>query len=400
MTSAQAGDTIAAAPAFPRRLYAVGLADSIGLGMYLAFSAVYLNLAIGLPNYQIGFALGLSGVASIAGALPLAALAQRMGLRRSLILYFVARALSYAALAMAWNTASAIAAVTVAGLLSRGTGPLIQAVSVHDADPARAVAALARLRLIRNAGMAAGSFPAAAAVALTDQWALRAAMLLCGLMFSISAVLSRGLPRTGDIKRPVQGGGVGRNIPFLAVTVVYGLLMLSAILLGVGMPLWIVQNTDAPPWAAGFVTFINTVMVVALQIHMSKGSERPRRARLMMVAGGLLAAVAAALAPLSVVEGQWSALAACVLVVVVMTVAELYISAGSMGLALVHTPADRRPVYLATYNLGFAAATVVGPPLVTIGLAAGTRAWLAWAGLFVVASVAAAFLPLSTRNRQ
>jgi MFS family permease len=165
------------------------------------------------------------------------------------------------------------------------------------------------------------------------------------------------------------------------------------------MPLWIVQHTGAPPWAAGFVTFVNTVMVVALQIRMSKGSERPRRARSMMIVGGLFAAVAAALAPLSVAEGRWPALAACVLVVVVMTVGELFISAGSMGLALVHTPSDQRPVYLATYNLGFAAATVVGPPLVTVGLVAGTRGWLAWAGLFVFASIAAAFLPLSSRNQ-
>lgn len=380
----------------PRRLYGVGLADSIGLGMYLAFSAVFLNLAVGLPDYQIGAVLGVSGGCAVVGALPLAMFAQRTGLRRSLILYFLARGLSFVVLAFATRPLVAFAAVGCAGLLSRGTGPLVQAASLAGADSAGAVRALARLRQLRNAGMAAGSLPAAGAIALGQPWALRGAMLLCGVMFLICSLLSRGLPREGRVRRPVQGGvGVGRNGRFLTVTVLYGTLILSAILLGVGMPLWIVQHTAAPPWTAGFVGLVNTVLVVVLQIRVSTGSEEPGRARRLLTAGGLLAAAAALLVPLSARTGRWPALAVCAAAVVVMTLAELAISAGSMGLALAHTPPDRHAVYLATYNLGFAAATVAGPPLVTLGLAAGAGGWLAWAAAFALAGLAARLLPVA-----
>ncbi|MEW2386649.1 MFS transporter [Micromonospora sp. NPDC047707] len=397
MTGAQLTGTNSSSTTIPRRLYAVGLADSVGLGIYLAFSTVYLNLAVGLPNYQIGVVLGFSGIASVLGALPLAALAQRIGLRRSLILYFLARGISYIALAFAFDAITAFAAVGVAGLLSRGTGPLVQAASVTDAHPAGAVQALARLRLLRNVGMAAGSLPAAAAVALADEWAFRSVMFLCAAMFLTCSVLSRGLPRFGDVSRPAHYGvGVGRDVRFLSVTAVYGALILCVILLGVGMPLWIVQRTAAPAWTAGFVSLLNTLMVVLLQIRMSKGSEDPVRARRMMTSGGLLAAVAAATAPLSTIGGRWQALILCAFVVVVMTLAELYIAAGSMGLALTHTPPESRPVYLATYNLGFAAATVVGPPLVTIGLTAGDHSWFAWAVAFAVVGILARFLPVRT----
>jgi MFS family permease len=215
-------------------------------------------------------------------------------------------------------------------------------------------------------------------------------------MFLICSALSRGLPREGNVRRPVQGGvGVGRNVRFLTVTALYGALILSAILLGVGMPLWIVQRTAAPAWTAGFVGLVNTVLVVVLQIRMSTGSEEPGRARRMITIGGLLAALAAVVVPASAGAGRWSALALCAVVVVIMTLAELYISAGSMGLALANTPPDRHAVYLATYNLGFAAATVVGPPLVTLSLAAGTGGWFAWAAAFAVAGLAAQLLPVA-----
>jgi hypothetical protein len=277
--------------------------------------------------------------------------------------------------------------------------PVRRGLKEQDADPAGAVQALARLRLLRNAGMAAGSLPAAAAIGLGEEWVLRAVMLLCGSMFLICSLLSRGLPRTGDIRRPVQGGvGVGRDGRFLAVTAVYGALILSAILLGVGMPLWIVQRTDAPTWTAGFVSLVNTLLVVVLQIPISRGSEDAARARRMMAVGGLLAAAAAATAPFSDRGGRWGALAVCFVAVIIMTFAELYISAGGMGLALAHTPADRRPVYLATYNLGFAAATVVGPPLVTLGLSFGRYGWFAWAAAFAIVAALTRLLPVSSRR--
>lgn len=48
---------------------------------------------------------------------------------------------------------------------------------------------------------------------------------------------------------------------------------------------------------------------------------------------------------------MWPALAYCLLGVVVMTVAGLLVSAGARASRL-RTPVDRRPAYLATYNLG------------------------------------------------
>ena len=381
-----------------RRIYAIGLADSSGLGMYLAFSAVYLNRAVGMNDHQIGLVLGISGVTSLVGAVPIANLAQRYGLRSSLTWLFLVRAASFAALGCAVDLPTAALAAAFGGLLNRGIGPLIQSALIADSDEAAAVGGLARLRALRNAGMAAGALPAGAATAVGGEWAYRSVLGLAAMVFVGCSVLSRALPVTGEIKRPARrrGAGVGSNRAFLAITALYGALTLSLILLGVGLPLWITQSTHAPRWSVGLVQLVNTALVVLLQVRVSRGAERPRRARSMMAVGALFAAAGAAVAPLSGVgRGSLLPLLVVVLVVLLVTAAELYISSGTMGLALVHIPKAQRSSYLAVFNLGFAVATVIGPTLVSVGLQYGRLGWFAWAAAFAALGAAALCAPLA-----
>lgn len=263
-----------------RRALAVGLADSTGLGMYLAFSAVYLRSAVHLDNGQIGLLLGLAGFASLIGAIPVALFAQRVGLRAGLLTLFAVRAGSFAVLGCASSFTVAAAGAAVGGLLSRSIGPLIQSALIADADSAEAVRQLAALRSLRNAGMAAGALPVTFAVAVGEAWAYRAVMFTSVLLFVGCALVSATFRSAGEVKRPVRrrGSGIGRDRAFLAVTAVYGALTLSAILLGIGLPLWITQYSDAPGWTVGLVQLLNTVLVVALQVRTSRGSEDPAAA--------------------------------------------------------------------------------------------------------------------------
>jgi predicted enzyme related to lactoylglutathione lyase len=64
-----------------------------------------------------------------------------------------------------------------------------------------------------------------------------------------------------------------------------------------------------------------------------------------------------------------------------------------MGLMLTYVPEGQRARYLAVYSLGFAGATVVGPPLVGLALTRQPWSWPCLAGLFLVVSLAAWTLP-------
>jgi MFS family permease len=379
-------------------VYLVAFADAAGLGLYLAISAVFLSHAVRLPDREIGFVLGGAGLASLAGTVPVAQFAQRHGLRRSLVMLSLARAAAFGGLACTVNFTTALLAAAAGGLLNRGIAPLIQAVLIADADQATAVARLARLRAVRNAGLAAGGLPAGVAVAIGTQWSYRSVVAGTAVLFVSCALTSRRLPTAaGQPRQSVHRRAVSQLRPvFLVVVALFGALTLATILLGVGLPLWISQDTHAPGWSIGLIQILNTLLVVVLQVRVSKGSEQPRRGRRMMFAGGWLAAAGAATAPLSGLGRGVVPLAAVVLVVLLMTMAELYISAGAMSLALAYTPPTRRTAYLATFNLGFAAATVVGPTLVSAGLGSGRPGWFAWAVAFGLLGSASLAVPVAS----
>ncbi len=415
--TAAAADTPADAAArartrLARRVGAVGFADAVGLGMYLALSALFLDQAVGLAVADVGLVLGVAGVASLLGAMPIARAAQRHGLRAGLALLFVARAGAFLLLASVGSFGMALLAAVLTGLMSRGTAPLVEAALIEGLDHAGAVRALARLRMLRNAGFAAGGLPAGLAVWAAEPWAYRSVVGASALLFAAAALACWRLPDHA-LRPPKPAGAAARvsgrilgNRPFVALTALYGTLTLSALVLSVGLPLWIVHRSQAPVWIVGSIQLVNTLLVVLLQDWASRGTDRLPRALAHLRRGGLIAAAACALLALVAVGGTdtgaaaagtgigaWIDAVAVLAAVVAFTLAELYIVAGGEGAALLHIPPGEQPTYLAAFNLGFAAATVVGPPLVALGAAGPAWIWLAWGGVFGVAALLATRLP-------
>ncbi|WP_329383777.1 MFS transporter [Streptomyces sp. NBC_01351] len=377
-----------------KRFYATGLADAVGLGMYLSLSVLFFDKAVHLPNAQIGLVLGVAGITSLLGAMPIARAAERFGTRTMLTVLYLVRAGAFLALAASTTFVAALLASAVAGLLSRGISPLIESGLIARAGNEEAVGALARLRSLRNAGMAAGALPSGAAIAIGEAWAYRAVMVLSAVLFIGCAVACRTF---GDSGHPAQGGisrtSVLRDRAFLRITALYGALTMSALVLGLGVPLWVVQETQAPAWTVTLVQVLNTALVVVLQVRVSKGSEEFGTARRMMRRGGILAALAAVVVPLTAFGGATADLALVVAAALLFTLAELYVIAGTTGAALLHIPEGRKPAYLAAFNLGFAVATVVGPPLITASVGWAGWGWLGWGLYFTAVGLVAMRVP-------
>lgn len=382
----------AAAPV--RRFYVVGLCDALGLGMYLSLSVLFLDKAAELTNHQIGIVLGTSGVASLLGAMPIARAAERLGIRAVLSALFAVRCAAFLALAAVASFEQALGAAAVAGLLSRGIGPLIESGLISRVSDARAVDTLARLRTLRNAGMAAGALPAGAAIAVGEAWAYRAVLVASAVLFLCCAAICRGFPALAAAsgERPKRAG-ILRNRPFLGITALYGAFTLSALLLGIGVPLWIVQQTQAPSWSVTLIQLLNTVIIVALQVRLSKGSERLARARTLMCLGGLLAGLGALTVPLTALGAGRLDLAVVVTAAVLLSLGELLITAGTTGAALLHIPEGQKTGHLAALNLGFAVTTVIGPPLISAGIGWDWAGWTGWAVFFAALGLVALRVP-------
>ncbi|WP_410589376.1 MFS transporter [Amycolatopsis sp. lyj-23] len=389
-------ETILTGP--PKRIYFICFGDAFALGIYLTLVPVFFGRAIALGDIRTGAVLAVAGATSIVGALPIGRLANRVGNRDALRVLFVLRALSFLGLAAVGDFIGAMVAAGLSGLLNRGVNPVIQSVGLgsghRGGEPdSTEVRTLARLQSLRNAGIGAGAIPASVVLSL-EVSAFRWVFVLAAVSVTICGILSWGLPRGKPRGQPVPQLAALRDPKFASITVIYAFLSIPSLLLQVGLPLWIVQRTHAPSWSVGLIQVVNTILVVLLQIAASRGSERYARARSLVAVGALLAAVATALIPaLAWPAAATGAVAVLLAVVLLFTISEIATTSGTMAVALTRMPRDGNVTHLATFSLGFGVATVAGPPIATIAVAAGTPGWLLMATGFLVVSV------LSTRLR-
>jgi len=384
-----------------RQRLALGSAatDAAALGVYLASAALFLVEVIGLGPTLVGVILGLGGAASMVGAVPIARLTERVDAGRVLGVLFIARGCAFACFALARDPVTATVVITAAGFLNRGIGPIIQAVALEDADEGEQVKILARIRALRNAGIGLGGVPIGFVVASGSPLGFRLMIAAAGVVAGSAAVLAFLLPSS---TAQSQARGL-RKIPmdrgFVLLTSTYGLMTLSGIVMGLGLPLLIVQSTGIPRWTVGGIQVGNTVMVVALQVTFSRGSERLGRARAMLVAAGACTALGCLLMLQLHYSAGTTAVALVAATVIVFTVAELLASSGGMGMMLSFIPPGQRTRYLAVFNLGFAGATIIGPPLVGLALAYQPWSWAVLAVTFLAAAAMARVLPSGTQAR-
>ncbi|GAA4965693.1 hypothetical protein GCM10023238_36680 [Streptomyces heliomycini] len=149
---------------------------------------------------------------------------------------FAVRCAAFLALAAVASFEQALGAAAVAGLLSRGIGPLIESGLISRVSDARAVGTLARLRTLRNAGMAAGALPAGAAIAVGEGVGHRAVLVASAVLFLCCAAICRA-SRPPPPPRPASGRSGPASCataPSSASPRSNGAFTLSALLLGIG----------------------------------------------------------------------------------------------------------------------------------------------------------------------
>ena len=189
-----------------------------------------------------------------------------------------------------------------------------------------------------------------------------------------------------------------RNRGYLLLSICDGVLTTNQVLLNVVIPLWLVQETDAPRVLLAWLFGTNTVLAVLLQVPASRGSDT--------VPGALRAArVSAAFFTLSclIVLVTHSTIGWVTIVLiwighVTVTGAELFGSAANWGLTSELSDPRRRGEYQGVSRVGFAIGSLWAPATFTyLAMHLHTVGWLIIAATAVVA---AAVMPPFARRAQ
>jgi MFS family permease len=378
-------------PGAARILAISTLVQTVGRGVWLTASALFLTRSVGLSVAQVGIGLTVTALVSLVASTPMGYLADRFGPRGIQFFGLLASAGLTAAL-VAVRSFPQFLLVGIATALSdaafRGARGAMIAGAV---PPDQRVRTRAYLRATTNVGISIGTVLAGLGLAADTRAAYVTLIAVNAASFGVAALILIPLAPIP----PVVGPGHGprlialRDRPFLAFTVLDGLMSMHFSLLNIALPLWIVQHTVAPRWLISVLLLVNTTVIVLFQVRASRGTERltgaahaARRAGLAIGAACLLYAASGGV-PTPLAVGLLLAGA------LVHVVGELWHSAAGWGISFGLAPAHAHGQYQGAYGMGIQLGSMLAPILVTtLAVGWGAPGWLVLAMLFVLLGAA------------
>jgi len=234
-----------------RQLSVQSILYAVGEGTFITGSAVFFTQIVGLSAAQVGVGLTVAGIVSFFIAVPAGKLADRVGTKR----IWAMSAAGTAALYLVWPFIHGfvaylammivLEAVSVAGWSGRG------AYTIDIFTKEERVESQAFMRAALNIGFTVGALIGGLALATNSDAVVRAVPVLTGLILLGNAYWITRLPEPPS-REPVHGDdavikpGALKNRAFLALMTGDGLLGTNQVLLNIVIPLWLVEETDAP----------------------------------------------------------------------------------------------------------------------------------------------------------
>jgi len=379
----------------PKRAFAAAtFVNQIGKGLFITGAVLFFTRSVGIPIAQVGLAVGAAALIGLAAGIPVGHLADRYGPRRVFQLTLFVQALSVTGLVFVHSVLTLIACLCVVELaISAGTaarGPLTRALGVPNPTRYRSY-----LRALNNIAVGCGAIAAGVVIQLDTRTAYVCLILGTAVAFLLSAALSFRVQSVPVVKVPAGGSRwpVLKDKPYVALTVLDGIMTIQNSVLIFALPLWIIEYTDAPRWFVGASVAINTALVVCLQVRVSRGVTDNASAGRTARRAGVALLLATALIALAGGAPGWVAMVVVVLGVVVLTVGELWYAAAAFELSFGLAPEHAQGQYSGLFTIGQGLSNAIGPPLLGLAcLSWGEPGWLVVGALFLLAGLVIPFV--------
>lgn len=377
-----------------RKLALRSILFATGDGIFLAGNAVFFTQIVGLRASQVGLGMSIASLVSLALSVPLGRAADAFGPKRMWAGAAFMSAATYLAYPLVRGFWPFVAVLVFLEIVDSVGSAGRNAYTLHVFPREERVASLAYMRAALNVGFTAGALISGAALATNSNRVIEFIPMVTAVIFLADALLVSTLPRAAHHDEAVARSGTARgpralaNRGFLGLSILNGLMSTYGVVLTVVIPLWLVEQTDAPRWTLAWLFGTNTVMAVLLQVAAARGSNT--------VDGALratrLAAVSFTITCLIALTTHdtigWVTIGLLWLGHISLTGTELWQSAAAWGFAAELSDPQRRGEYMGVWRIGNNLNNVVGPAVFTwLAIDHGTIGWLMMAGLILLATV-------------
>jgi MFS family permease len=343
---------------------------------------------------QVGAGLSVAGICGFAVTVHAGRAADRLGGRRLLAVAFAALALLYGVYGLVDGFFSFLVVACLVAAFDCAVTPILVSLTYGLYPDSSANQVRAQMRTASNVGFVLGGALAALAVAQGSRAAFTGVALVSTAAHLVCCLITIRLPdrraesRAGRARVPVL-----RDLRFVLLAGVNGLLGLDQAVLTVGLPMWIITNAAAPRALMPMLLVINTLLVVVFQVMVtSRTTTVAAAARFQRHAGLLLGAGCVLFAASS---GAWPEMA-CLLLATgtgVLAFGEMAYIASGYTLTSSFAPPGQRGEYQGMFSLNRGIRQAVGPALITtllIGL--GGAGWLVLGAVLAAAGVCGSYL--------
>lgn len=384
-----------------RRLSVQSVLSAFGDGVFLTGSAVFFTQIVGLSAAQVGLGLSIAGAVTFLLAVPLGKLSDRFGAKRVWALASLVEAFLYLAWLAVGGFATFVAMLVVLELVVTTSRSARNAYRFDIFPREERVSSNAYFRAARNVGYTLGALLAGVALATNDDAMIRAVPVATAALLVLNAALVSRMPSVvhhteeapleAALETVLDGGdrrSALRNRGYVAMAILGGVLGTHQVLLNVVIPLWLVEETDAPRVLLAWLFGTNTLMAVLLQVAAARGITTVADSLRAQRRGAFFFVLSCGIVLVTHDTVGWVTILLVWVGHVTVTGAELFQSAGEWGLQAELSDPARRGEYQGVSQLGYTLGTVWAPALYTfLAMEWGAQGWIVIAAIVLVATV-------------
>jgi MFS family permease len=363
------------------------LINTFGNGLFMTIEVIYFTTVVGLSPTKVALALSIAGGVSLLFSVPAGHIADRYGPRNIAVMAYAAEGFVMAGFFFVHSYLPFLLLSIALGILGTiGQTLRMAMISKLGTGDAR-VSIRAYQRSVTNFGIAIGTVFAGVALAINTQAGYQTMMLLDAATFVVAAFVFSRLPfvePTVEKGEPLSFIAL-KDLRFLGVTALNGVMSLHFVLQNVAIPLWVVQETNAPRWWVSVIMLVNTIGVILFQVRVSRGSGDIKVGAKQVQRAGFAVAAACLLYALS---AGVNTLLACTLLILAMMVhvyGELVGSSGSWSIGFGMADEKHQGQYQGVYSLSWGVGGTIGPSFViAMAITLGQIGWVYMAILFAI----------------
>ena len=356
-------------PHLPRQVWLVqagGVVNSLGNGIVLPFVVIYLHNVRGISFAEAGLALAFGGAAALASGWAAGPIVDRVGGRNTLLLGLLLQAVAFALFPLIrepWQ-AFALLALEGAGTACFWPGQSTLLARLTPADDRHSAYALQRISM--NLGIGLGAAIGGLIATTADPGSFTRLFLVDAVTFVVFAAILSGVtePRVDEPEHEASRGGYGavlRDRNFVA------LLGLNVLFVSVGyevfalLPAFAKNYADVSERWVGAIWLANTLLIVLIQLPVSKALEGRRRMAALALMNLLWAAASLIVLAAGELFTASSAALVFILATLVFGVGETLQGPTQAPLVADLAPDYLRGRYFALSAMSWSAGAILGP---------------------------------------